>query len=312
MTTRPFTAAMRLYPAAYRAERGPELAAVYADTTAGAGRLAAARELAGIAGYGLRLRTGLTSAAPGGRLPAAAAPLLLAAGAGTAVPDFLMLVLENRWGAPVPGDDRWLFLLVAVGQLAAAAAGLAGRWAAARLLVLPVVLGVAGLAYLRIGHVMSPTYPRFDVATVVWLGATLLPPLIWSALLLAAPPDLLPRPSVRRMLGAAALAAASLELYSEFSPLLHGGPEAFLLPPLLSAALIALGLVAASRGRVLPVAVVLALVPAMAGETLGQLYVVFGNLRSSELVLVAAAGVAASVALLVRRGRSAELPPAVG
>ncbi|MCU7823343.1 hypothetical protein [Kitasatospora sp. DSM 101779] len=312
MTTRPFTAAMRLYPAAYRAERGPELSTVYADTTAGAGRLAAARELAGIAGYGLRLRTGLTSAAPGGRLLAAAAPLVLAAGAGTVLPDLLMLALENRWGAPVPGADRWLFLLVAVGQLAAAAAGLAGRWAAARLLVLPVVLGVAGLACLRIGHVMSPASPRFGVATVVWLGSALLPPLIWSALVLAAPPDLLPRPSVRRVLGAAVLAAASLELYSEFSPLLHSGSEVFLLPPLLSAALIALGLAAASRGRVLPVAVVLALVPAMAGETLGQLYVVFGYLRSSELVLVAAGGLAASIALLVRRDRSAELPPAVG
>ncbi|MEV8094257.1 hypothetical protein [Kitasatospora sp. NPDC085879] len=311
MTTRLLSAALRLYPAAYRAGRGPELAAVYADTTAGAGRLAAARELAGIAGYGLRLRTGLTSAAPGGRLLAVAAPLVLAAGAGTALPDLLLPVLSNPWRHGLD-TQMLLFVLIAAGQFAAAVAGLAGRWTLARFLVLPAVLGALGVAYLRIAQMLSPAFPGSSFGAVVWLGSTLLPPLIWSVFVLAAPPDLLPRASARRGFGAAALAVGALVLYSGSGLFMHGSSEMFLVVPLVSAGLMALGLAAAARGHHLPVAVVLALLPGMVGENLGRMYVMFGDLQASVLVLVAAVGFVASVALLIRRGRSAELPPAVG
>ncbi|MFD0276581.1 hypothetical protein ACFVHB_22120 [Kitasatospora sp. NPDC127111] len=187
--------ALALYPGRYRRDRGEELAVVFADTTAGAGRLAALRELVDLGAYGLRLRTGLTSTSAGGRLAALTAPLAAGAAAGMAVflqlaASWLRLELPDR-----AGEVPFFLVIAAMAALPVlgGTAALFGRWAAARLLAGGTALAV--LAHLAMLAAVSPSGSRLWVAGYAFQyeGAFLL----WSLVLLAAPADALPSPTWR-------------------------------------------------------------------------------------------------------------------
>ena len=179
-TSRGLRLALRVYPAAYRAERGEEITAVHADLTEGAGKLATARETAGVAAYGLRVRTGLTAErhrrtparhhrAAGRRHGArpvtarpVAPPAVLATGtaarppapAGTPIVDWHPVLVASV----VPGV---LWLLVV-------AAALLRRWTAAR--ILAALAGVAAVAHVvrPASHTMAAWAPGMGRTTRTW------------------------------------------------------------------------------------------------------------------------------------------------
>ncbi|WP_431679934.1 hypothetical protein [Kitasatospora sp. KL5] len=308
MTTPMLAAALRLYPASYRAERGAEIAAVYADATSGAGRLAAARETAGIAGYGLRLRTGLTSASPAGHLLATAAPMVLAVGAAMALLDLAALTAAGPSVVMGRGSGFVPALVADAAQIAAAVAVLAGRWAVARLMVVPVLLGAAGSGLQLYAWLTAPSVGPFG-SVVVQVVAQVLPPLIWAVLVLGAPPDLLGRVRPRRAALGGAVAFAALLLDHAFNNFAMG-PATPVVVLLLSVAPAVLGLAVMARGRRLPAAVVVALLPVTAAEDLWGLFVVLGAARAFAVALVGAAVLGAATALVFRRSRSVERPPA--
>ncbi len=178
-------AALQLYPAHYRRERGEELAEVFAETTAQAGRSAVAREVLDLALYGLRVRLGLTGGSVLGRVLAAAAPMAVGAVVGAVLAPWVADADRVAW--KLTWDDS---LSTYVGIMAEPAtamlllvAALLGRWTAGR--GLSLALGAMGL--LELGR---------ELHGVWWSGyigvATL--PLVLCALVLAgAPSDLLPR-----------------------------------------------------------------------------------------------------------------------
>jgi hypothetical protein len=207
--------ALALYPGRYRRERGDEMAVVFADSTAGAGPVAKARELFDLASYGLRMRTGLTSTSPGGRLAALTAPLAAGAAAGIAAVE--MYADDNAY--QVPHSAGWLLSLLAFWVLngsavLSAAAVLLGRWTVARLLAGATALAVVAdlLLQLRasIGGGLWELLYDFQ-----WDG----PFLLWALVLLAAPRDALPSPTWRErgMVVAAALSSPFLVLSTSFT-----------------------------------------------------------------------------------------------
>ncbi|GAA1245454.1 hypothetical protein GCM10009665_40390 [Kitasatospora nipponensis] len=202
--------ALRLYPAGYRAERAEEMAAVYADSTAHGGRLVAARELVGIAGYGLRVRGGLTAAGVGGRLMAVAAPLALAAGVGRVVR--MPFQLGNTWAsmtqasADNPAAGHWFVILWAatgILWLLAAVAAVLGRWGLVRPLVGLSVLAAVAQA-VAFDWLLYPAFLAFRLDLFLQLSdadyfvETVGPALIWALMVFAAPRDLLGTPATRR------------------------------------------------------------------------------------------------------------------
>ncbi|WP_395294803.1 hypothetical protein ACF9IK_15565 [Kitasatospora hibisci] len=222
MTDFTLRAALRLYPARYRRERADEIAAVFADTTADAGRLATAREALDLAAYGLRIRTGLTSTAPGGRLAALTAPLAAGAAAGAAA---AFQLIEYTWlhlELPAAAGDVPFCLVVAamlVLPVLGAVAALFARWSVARMLAGGTVL--AALAHLALLAVVTAPWGGLWVAMYAFQfdGAFLL----WGLVLLAAPKDALPSPAWRErclvLLSAAAapVAVFSLDAYASWS-----------------------------------------------------------------------------------------------
>ncbi|MFF2143020.1 hypothetical protein [Kitasatospora sp. NPDC058190] len=206
--------ALALYPGRYRRERGDELAVVFADTTAEAGRFAKVRELFDLGAYGLRMRTGLTSTSPGGRLAALTAPLAAGAVAGIAA----VMMYADEGGYQAPNSTRVLLSLLAFWVLngsavLSAGAVLLGRWTAARLLAGATALAVVAdlLLQLRasIGGGLWELLYDFQ-----WDG----PFLLWALVLLAAPRDALPSPTWRErgMVVAAALSSPFLVLSTSF------------------------------------------------------------------------------------------------
>ncbi|MFI2610664.1 hypothetical protein [Kitasatospora sp. NPDC018619] len=186
-------AALQAYPARYRRERGEELAEVFADTTAGGGRLAVAREGLGLAVYGLRLRLGLTGATAAGRLLALLAPMLAGAVAGATL---------VAWGATTYRITNWLAwedpykvyfatLCQPVAAVLLAVAVLLGRWTVVRGSAL--VLGAVGLYQLAEAVWVS----SFDAWWSGYIGMASLPFVLAALLLAAAPTDLLPGPTWR-------------------------------------------------------------------------------------------------------------------
>lgn len=187
-------AALQLYPARYRRERGEELAEVFADTTAAGSRAAVAREVLGLAVYGLRVRLGLTGGSAAGRLLALVAPMIAGAVVGaTMVPWVATLERTTRWLA---WDDSFGNHVRAFAPPAAAlllgVAALLGRWTAVR--VTALLLGAVGLYDLGLA-VWRPE--SFDVWWVGYIGMATLPFVAAAVLLVAAPTDLLPRPNLR-------------------------------------------------------------------------------------------------------------------
>ncbi|MEU1286842.1 hypothetical protein [Kitasatospora sp. NPDC005856] len=197
-------AALQLYPERYRRERGEELAEVFADTAAEGGRLAVARELLGLAGYGLRVRLGLTGASAAGRLLALLAPMLAGAVAGATL--VAWTVTSDRIAVWLSWDDPYKVYVAAFCRPVAAAlllvAVLLGRWTAVRCTAL--VLGAVGLYDLADAVWVS----SFDVWWIGYIGMASLPFVVAALLLVAAPTDLLPRPTWRT--GALALASVAV------------------------------------------------------------------------------------------------------
>ncbi|MGW4809170.1 hypothetical protein [Kitasatospora sp. NPDC004272] len=279
-------AALALYPARYRRDRGAELAEVFADSTAGAGRLAAAREALDLAGYGLRLRTGLTSTALGGRLLAAAAPLLAGALAGlVALPGDTRswrVADAARSGVGVPWQrlpDNLALLGLTVVPVLLAVAAVFGAWRAARTLAGTVVL----LAAVRLGVV---AVTAADGWLLLWHATALLPHLAAGALLLAAPADLLERPG--RLLVAAGAGTGLLVVKAQGGydsrHLMDGWtPLLLLLVPLLL-------VLCAARERLLPAALGLAVLPLTAWYSLFSLWEQVGGVWRLAPALAAGAG----------------------
>ncbi|MFF8960283.1 hypothetical protein [Streptomyces sp. NPDC014894] len=192
-----------LYPPGYRAAYGPEIADTYREMTAGAARRDRLREGADLAGHALRVRFGLGSADPLGRLVASAAPFALAAAgvsAGIRLARWYAGIAASPtpWGTALRVMDGAevlglvFLLLVSVG----AVVGLTGRWTAGRA---AVVCGLAGTAVLA----LTETHPNEYQYQIVVPAAAVLT----IAVILASPPDLRPGPSASAVAGAMAGAA---------------------------------------------------------------------------------------------------------
>ncbi|MER5637183.1 hypothetical protein ABT095_09510 [Kitasatospora sp. NPDC002227] len=189
MTQRALRLALGIHPAGYRREMGAELAAVFADSTAGAGRWATGRELLDLAAHGLRLRLGLGSHGLIARAAGLAAPF--AAGAlasGLAVDPLLRDLIRPRpYSDPLhPTAPYLLELIAAVLAALTALAAVRGRWTATRLLVPPAMLALLGATVLLLQDDPGPW------KQVVFYGALYCGPrALWMLILLAAPRDLL-------------------------------------------------------------------------------------------------------------------------
>ncbi|MER5768550.1 hypothetical protein [Streptomyces sp. NPDC001985] len=192
-----------LYPAGYRAAYGPEIAGTYREMTAGVSRRDRLREGADLAAHALRVRFGLGSADPLGRLVASAAPFALAAAAVSAGIRFV------RWYAGITASPTpWrvalrtmdgpelLGLLSLLLVCAGAIVALTGRWAAGSA---AAVCGLAGTAVLAV----VATHPNeYQYRIVVPVAA-----LLTIAVVLACPPDLRPGPGASAVAGAMAATA---------------------------------------------------------------------------------------------------------
>ncbi|MEV0262893.1 hypothetical protein AB0I49_16355 [Streptomyces sp. NPDC050617] len=197
-------ALLRLYPAGFRRAFGDEIAESYREATEGAGRGTRLREGAGIATHAARLRLGLGSAHPGGRLFAAVAPFALAATAAYAA--FNLIESAGNWyvmrsagtggaidalATPTNGS----YLLTLFGAVVA----LAGFY-------LPGVLcAIAG----AVASSVIFLAPIWHAPPGPWSGLVglLLAPILVAALPLACPPDLRPARRVRGAAGVLALLA---------------------------------------------------------------------------------------------------------
>ncbi|MFI5531433.1 hypothetical protein ACIA8O_23160 [Kitasatospora sp. NPDC051853] len=303
--------ALALYPARYRRDRGEEIAEVFADVTAGAGRLATAREALDLAAYGLRMRTGLTATALGGRLLAVGAPLLAGTLVGLSVlprlGDERMFQVKHAaragLGAPwgeLAGNLALLGLAVVPVLLALAAAS--GAWRAARVLG----AGVALLAAVRLADIAAGLEgPDGWNAWLFFCDATaVVPYLVGGALLAAAPAELLePRGRADRLLilaGAAAGFAVTRAQggYSTRNLMDGWWPVALLLVPLVL-------MLFAARERLLPAALGLALLPLTAAFSLFSLWEQVGGMwRLAPAALLVAATLLLAARLLAGGRRS--------
>ena len=253
-------AALRLYPAEYRRERGDELAAVFADTTADAGRAATAREVFDLGVYGLRLRTGLTSTGVPGRALAVAAPFAVGAATGPAA-----------WAALATWHDGlsdesavWLvWRLTTVLPLISLAALLFGSWKPARRLALPAVLAVPLIALA--GGSLLAGGPDFGMALRASLFA--LPSALWSLTVPAAPADLLGRVTARHRLVALGAVLVGLAV-TVMSGLYRIGADGGVSPALLLlvAGVAVLAVAGVRRGQVLPLALLVSVLPVLVSD----------------------------------------------
>ncbi|MFJ5233334.1 hypothetical protein ACIQBJ_25990 [Kitasatospora sp. NPDC088391] len=307
--------ALALYPARYRRDRGAELAEVFADTTEGAGRLATAREALDLAGYGLRMRVGLTTTALGGRLLAVAAPLLAGAMVGlSALPGFGdSRLLHVKWAARAGLHAPWgelpenlAVLGLAVVPLLIAAAVVTGAWRAARVLA----AGVALLAAVRLGFaaVQYCDFGQDYYWFFLYEATALVPYLLGGAMLAAAPADLLEsRGRTDRLLvlagAAAGFAVTRAQGGYDTRNLMDGWwPLLLLLLPLLL-------VLFAARDRLLPAALGLAVLPLTAAFSLFSLWEQVGGMwRLAPAALLVSATLLLAARLLGggRRERALE------
>lgn len=170
----------RAYPPAYRREYATEVSDLLSQVTADRGRLAGALEQAAVLGHALRLRTGLNSARPGGRLLAGLLPFTVPVAAA------LCLALLVVWRLPaLPWDGQRAYTPLAyVPWLAVLGCALAGRWTATRIAAGAALLGAAA---------SLPLVRWTDGAEGLAQNQATLAGLALAALLvLAAPPDLPP------------------------------------------------------------------------------------------------------------------------
>ncbi|MEO3977878.1 hypothetical protein [Streptomyces sp. CAU 1734] len=190
-----------LYPPGYRAAYGEEIADTYREMTAGLARGTRLREGADLAGHALRVRLGLGSADPLGRLVASAAPFALAAAAvneGVRLTHWstsLVVSPSPAWISmrALDGPDV-LGLLFSLLVCAGAIVALTGRWAAG---AAGAVCGIAGTGVLALS-----SESLFGDRLAVPVAA-----LLTVAVILACPPDLRPGAGASAVAGAMAGAA---------------------------------------------------------------------------------------------------------
>ncbi|MEV6379556.1 hypothetical protein AB0M31_09080 [Streptomyces sp. NPDC051773] len=218
-----FRWALRLHPAAYRAEHQAELTAIYTEATRHVGPLGRLREALDVAGHGLRRRTGLGSDRTAGQVLAQAAPLAVAVATGSFVAGLLWLLAPGARTVPTSSLPNVLRLattgLTPLLWLVALAAVWTGRWAVARALVVAAMLlslaDVLPAAFTSSGLYGDPTIAVMRLAV----------PLLTGAVVLAAPRDLLgpSLPQRRTIMGTAVLAAVLMsgvqfvEMYSAYA-----------------------------------------------------------------------------------------------
>ncbi|MFI5530654.1 hypothetical protein ACIA8O_19150 [Kitasatospora sp. NPDC051853] len=322
--------AMRIHPAAYRRSEGAELAAVFADTTAGKGSWVVARELVDLAGHGLRMRLGLGSDRTLAQLAALAAPFAGVAAMSGQLADQVSAVIGDLgsprglgWRLRVPFDTfqgfgYWVYQAALLITLAVAVAAVAGRWSTARALVPVGLLAVLGQVVVEAEistSLATGDWGRLLARLAGWHG----PQLIWLLILLAAPRDLLGPPTRRRGLASLAgllvggvLLNTALGL-GPFSPFNHGTPSVVLALVLgvTELALLAVAVPALLRGRPGPAAGALAGAPVLCLMVLSAA----GNLwnsgsRSLTVALLAVAVLGAAALARRRPGFPARRPPA--
>ncbi|MEU3600930.1 hypothetical protein ABZ714_19735 [Streptomyces sp. NPDC006798] len=192
------TRLIRLYPPGFREAYGDEVAAVYHEVIAGAGRVGRGREALGLVAHALRLRAGLGPGRPAGRLCGVAGPLVLAASAAYAGLELSDLAAyatavraEGRPPAFFAGDTARAAAAAAL--VVSAVMALVGRWAAGRLW--------AAAAQALCG-VLVLTLDGATPDAIVTGGAGLLA----AALLAACPPEVFPARRARILAGAAGAA----------------------------------------------------------------------------------------------------------
>lgn len=202
---------LRLYPVGFRRAFGDEIAESYREATDGAGRRARLREAADIAAHALRLRLGVGSARPGGRLLAAVAPFGLAATGAYAAFNLVDSVAD--WYVMGAAGHGWpLVDLMNVGCLLAlvgAVVALAGWFLPGTLCSVAGTIG-SSAAFL------APDWRLPD--DLRWQFAGLLvAPVLAAALPLLCPPDLRPVRRVRGTAGVLALLSWALLLVAAVS-----------------------------------------------------------------------------------------------
>ncbi|MGW6913517.1 hypothetical protein ACWGB8_06805 [Kitasatospora sp. NPDC054939] len=184
------------FPADYRRERGDELAAVLMDATAGASRRDLAAEVIDTVRYGLRVRFGLISRSPVGRLLARSAPLAAGGVAGLAAYPWLSEPRSNlKMFAEAPAAYIGvLFYVIVFCQivlpLLLAASVMLGRWVVAR----PIAALIAFGGILPAAQALWRDLGTFNVCVAAVDG---LPFLLSGLLVLAAPREMLAEPSWR-------------------------------------------------------------------------------------------------------------------
>ncbi|MER8182259.1 hypothetical protein [Kitasatospora sp. NPDC094015] len=229
-----------LYPARYRELYGEDIAATFAEATEGLAGRALLRERLDLASHALRLRLGIASTDPAGRILAGAAPIALALLAGFCLWILLPEVrpLMHRVRDPAASHGRgyavesvlW-FLATFLPWVLALAGFAVGRVRLAR------VLGLAGTLVWAVCSVVFDPWIQ-----ILYGGASL-----WVALcavVLLAPPDLLVGSASRRWeaTGVAVTFAALMilahrtELYMYLASF-----DVYVFWPLLSAAAVLLG-----------------------------------------------------------------------
>ncbi|MBD9724216.1 hypothetical protein PV755_30565 [Streptomyces caniscabiei] len=261
-----FRWALRLHPAAYRAEHEAELTAIYTEATRDAGPLARLREALDVAGHALRRRTGLGSDRMAGQVLAQATPLAVAVAAGSFVAGLLWLLAPGGRTVPTSSLPNALSLantgLTPLLWLVALAAVWTGRWTVARaLIVAAMVLCLADV--LAAAFASSGFYGTPSIAVI-----RLAVPLLTGAVVLAAPRDLLgpSLPQRRTIMGTAVLAAvlmSGVQLVEMYSPYTLGvlsviGP---LWAGVLWAGVLAIALLFGARDRLTVAGVAVAVLP---------------------------------------------------
>ncbi|MEU1310037.1 hypothetical protein ABZ419_14235 [Streptomyces cinnamoneus] len=188
--------ALALYPRAYLRAHGDEIAAHYAESTAGGPPAERWREEADLAGHALRMRLRLTSGDPLGRVLAVAAPYAATGAAVYAAVALVLLVRRVAWFSSDYGPSGLSLGLLTAADLiliGAGAAVLGGRWGVAR------GLALLGTAVLAVQHVAEGAYYLDGPSRLLSLVLSL-------ALVLGCPPDT--PPAGRRMRTAAGVFGA--------------------------------------------------------------------------------------------------------
>ncbi|MEU9131569.1 hypothetical protein AB0D08_26255 [Kitasatospora sp. NPDC048540] len=309
MSGRMIDAVLRLYPVGYRTDRGAELADVYDSLAADTGRLARARELAGLAGHGLRLRAGLTSRGLPGQVLAAAVPFVVGAGFGRqAGSAWQVSPFDFAWHGPL----RFWGVGLAAAWALALAAGLSGRWTAARWTAAAATVG--GIALLVGWSIQSPPYQHLPLS--YYLGQAVragLGPLAWLVLLLSAPADLLGGRARRTAWSALAGVAVAL--------LLTAGKEVVHTPLLWDPswhpyrlALVALPLLGLARGRIRLAAAAVGALPLLFDDDLWYWidFELGGARRAAGFLAFAVLAVLAARWLRRRGDAEPDRPPTAG